>query len=127
CRNCAADIAGARREFLNAPERSPHLSAGRSSPRTKADVRQRQVRKVYSITSSAPTRRPGGTVSPSTFAVFKLTTVSYLVGACTGRLAGFSPRKMRSTYKAACRNSSTWECPLDVRLRGQSGHWPNRS
>ena len=30
-------------------------------------------------------------------AVFKLITVSYLVGVCTGRSAGFSPLRIRST------------------------------
>jgi hypothetical protein len=38
-----------------------------------------------------------GTSRPSNFAVFKLTIVWYFTGACTGRSAGFSPRKMRST------------------------------
>ena len=34
---------------------------------------------------------------PSALAVFRLITSSYLVGACTGRSAGFSPLRMRST------------------------------
>src|SRR6266480_2253984 len=51
----------------------------------------------HSITSSAATSRPGGTVRPSTFAVLRLTTVSNLVAACTGKSAGLSPRRMRST------------------------------
>ena len=51
----------------------------------------------HSITSSAATSRPGGTVRPSVFAVLILTTVSNLVAACTGRSAGLSPRRMRST------------------------------
>ena len=37
----------------------------------------------------------GGTSRPSTLAVLRLITVSYLVGACTGRSAGFSPLRMR--------------------------------
>ena len=36
-------------------------------------------------------------VRPSAFAVLRLITSSYLVGACTGRSAGFSPLRMRST------------------------------
>jgi hypothetical protein len=52
---------------------------------------------AHSITSSAATSRPGGTVRPSAFAVLRLMTVSYLVGTCTGRSAGFAPRRMRST------------------------------
>ena len=39
----------------------------------------------------------GGTSRPSAFAVLRLITSSYLVGACTGRSAGFSPLRMRST------------------------------
>src|SRR5262249_17018912 len=45
----------------------------------------------YSITSSARTRTVAGTSRPSALAVFELSTVSYRVGACTGRSAGFSP------------------------------------
>ena len=36
-----------------------------------------------------------GTSRPSTLAVLRLITVSYLVGACTGRSPGFSPLRMR--------------------------------
>jgi hypothetical protein len=52
---------------------------------------------TYSITSSARARSVGGTVRPSNLAVLRLMTNSYLVGACTGRPAGFSPLRMRST------------------------------
>ena len=34
---------------------------------------------------------------PSALAVLRLITSSYLVGACTGRSAGFSPLRIRST------------------------------
>jgi hypothetical protein len=51
----------------------------------------------YSITSSARASTDGGIVRPSAFAVLRLITSSYLVGACTGRSAGFSPLRMRST------------------------------
>jgi hypothetical protein len=36
-------------------------------------------------------------VRPSDLAVFTLMTISYPVGTCTGRSAGFSPFRMRST------------------------------
>ena len=49
----------------------------------------------YSITSSARPSRESGTVMPSAFAVFKLTTNWILVACYTGRSAGFSPFKMR--------------------------------
>ena len=38
-----------------------------------------------------------GTSRPSVFAVLRLIANSYLVGACTGRSAGFSPLRTRST------------------------------
>src|SRR5262245_15417172 len=51
----------------------------------------------HSITSSARASSVGGTSRPSALAVLRLITNSYLVGACTGRSAGFSPLRMRST------------------------------
>jgi hypothetical protein len=51
----------------------------------------------HSITSSARASSEGGTVIPSAFAVLRLITVSYLVGAWTGKSAGFSPLRTRST------------------------------
>ena len=36
-------------------------------------------------------------IEPSALAVSRLITNSYLVGACTGRSAGLSPLRMRST------------------------------
>jgi len=51
----------------------------------------------YSRISSARERSEGGTVRPSALAVLRLITNSYLVALCTGRSAGFSPLRMRST------------------------------
>jgi Arm DNA-binding domain len=51
----------------------------------------------HSITSSALASSAGGTVIPRALAVLRLMTSSYLFGACTGKLAGFSPLRMRST------------------------------
>ena len=56
-----------------------------------------QQLEAYSITSSARASNVGGTMMPSTFAVRRLMTSSNLIGACTGRSAGFSPLRMRST------------------------------
>src|SRR3954466_5352327 len=53
--------------------------------------------RTHSITSSARASMDGGTASPNSFAVLRLITNSYLVGACTGRSVGFSPLRMRST------------------------------
>ena len=52
----------------------------------------------YSITSSAATSRPDGTVRPRALAVLRLTAVSNFVGACTGKSAG---RKRTSVGGAA--------------------------
>src|SRR6516164_6716088 len=56
-----------------------------------------QQNNAHSITSSARASTDGGIVRPRAFAVLRLTTSSYLVGACTGISAGFSPLRMRST------------------------------
>jgi hypothetical protein len=56
-----------------------------------------QQRTGYSITSSARASTDEGISKPSALAVLRLITSSYLVGACTGRSAGFSPLRMRST------------------------------
>src|SRR5262249_47406376 len=74
------------------------LRARRERPRRRRAANERdELAALHSITSSARASRVGGTSMPSVLAVFKLMTSSYLVGACTGRSAGFSPRRMRST------------------------------
>jgi hypothetical protein len=74
------------------------LRPRRERPRSRRTAEKRdELASFHSITSSARTRSVGGTSKPRTFAVFKLRTVSYLVGACTGRSAGLAPRRMRST------------------------------
>ena len=55
-----------------------------------------KVAAPHSMTSSARPRIDCGTAMPSAFAVFKLMTSSYLVGAWTGISAGFSPLSIRS-------------------------------
>src|SRR5262245_54777816 len=62
-----------------------------------ADERDELAPSHHSITSSARASSVGGISRLSAFAVLRLITSSYLVGACTGRSAGFSPRRMRST------------------------------
>jgi len=52
---------------------------------------------LHSITSSARASSVGGTSMPSALAVLRLITSSYLVGDWTGRSAGFSPLRIRST------------------------------
>src|SRR5262249_38544852 len=70
----------------------------RARPRRRRAAEQRDDRAaVHSITSSARASSVGGTSRPSALAVLRLITSSYLVGACTGRSAGFSPLRIRST------------------------------
>jgi hypothetical protein len=100
-----------RRVTLASPRRTPRLIlAGRAgtgpSPmgqraRTRVEGRGRRSgggqagAQLYSITSSARRRNDSGIVSPSAFAVLRLTTNSNLVGCTTGRSAGFSPLRIR--------------------------------
>src|SRR5262249_31716805 len=65
--------------------------------RRAAEQRDELAAATHSITSSARASSAGGTSRPSALAVFRLITNSYFVGACTGRSAGFSPLRMRST------------------------------
>src|SRR5262249_32988575 len=64
--------------------------------RSAADGRD-ELAALHSIASSARASAVGGISRPSALAVLRLSTVSYLVGACTGRSAGLSPLRMRST------------------------------
>src|SRR5262249_50097554 len=88
------------------------LRARPERPRGHRAAKQRdELASLHSITSSARASSIRGTSMPSAFAVFRLITSSYLVGACTGRSAGFSPLRMRSTYPAARRYWSTGSAP----------------
>src|SRR5215207_9447375 len=85
------------REYADAPHALVLLRDRRERPRRRAAEKPYELPPFYSITSSARASREGGTSRPSALAVLRLITVSYLVGACTGRSAGFSPLRMRST------------------------------
>src|SRR5258705_9407440 len=61
------------------------------------NVPNSEVTKGYSITLSARASSDVGSSRSSAFAVFKLMISSYLVGAWTGRSAGFAPLRIRST------------------------------
>ena len=66
-----------------------------------------QQKGFYSITLSARASNIGGIVSPIALAVLRLIANSNLLGLCTGRSAGFSPRKILSTYSAPrCQRSA---------------------
>jgi hypothetical protein len=73
------------------------LRMRRERPRRRAAEERDELAPFHSITSSARASSVGGTSRPSVLAVLRLITNSYLVGFCTGRLAGFSPLRMRST------------------------------
>src|SRR6516162_9325589 len=92
-RGARVDAQKSNRDFIGCL-----LRARRERPRgCRAAEKRNEFAPFHSITSSAATSRPGGTVRPSAFAVLRLTIVSNLVAACTGRSAGLSPRRMRST------------------------------
>ena len=66
---------------INRPRRL--LRARPERPRGRRAAEQRdELASPHSMTSSAATSRPGGTVRPSAFAVLRLMTSSYLVGVC---------------------------------------------
>src|SRR5262245_6211543 len=91
-------VRGERREHPDAPHSLAVLRLRRDRPRCRAaEQRDELAPPHHSITSSARASSVSGTVRPSALAVLRLITSSYLVGACTGRSAGFSPLRMRST------------------------------
>ena len=98
-RACASGSSAASvHEHADAPHPLGLLRARRERPRRRRTAEQRdELAPLHSITSSARASSVGGTSRPSALAVLRLITSSYLVGACTGRSAGFSPLRMRST------------------------------
>src|SRR5262249_43930208 len=85
-------------EHADAPHAFGLLRARHPRPRRRAAKPGDELPAFdHSITSSARSRIDCGTVRPSALAVLRLSTVSYLLGACTGKSAGFSPLRMRST------------------------------
>src|SRR3974390_3249711 len=93
--------AGRRGVHVTNHRHSRLLRAHRERPRCSRTAEQRdELAAVHSMTSSARASSVGGTVRPSALAVLRLITSSYWVGCWTGRLAGFSPLRIRSTYAA---------------------------
>ena len=88
-----------RRAIKKSNDGQACLRPRRQRPRCRRAAEQRDelAPRAHSITSSARASSVGGTSRPSALAVFRLMISSYLVGACTGRSAGFSPFRMRST------------------------------
>src|SRR5262249_33988938 len=105
-----------RHEHADAPYAVALLRARHHRPRRRApEPRDELSPPDHSITSSARRRIDCGTVRPSALAVLRFTTISNLVGNCTGRSAGFAPRRMRSTYEAARREMSTRSAPYVIK------------
>ena len=95
-------VRGQVRKYTNPPHALALLRARRERPHGSTAAEQRDEiasfhLRDHSITSSARASSVGGTSRPSSLAVLRLVTRSYLVGACTGRSAGFSRLRMRST------------------------------
>src|SRR5262249_50922842 len=93
---------GAYSQEANGRQPAALLRARRERPCCRAaEQRSDELAPLHSITSSARASTVAGMSRPNAFPVLRLTTSSYFVGACTGRSAGFSPLRMRSTYPAA--------------------------
>src|SRR5262249_39818257 len=85
-------------DHADAPHALALLRACRTRPSYCRAAEQRDERAAFhSITSSAMASTVAGMSKPSALAGLRLTISSYLVGACTGRSAGFSPLRIRST------------------------------
>src|SRR5262245_4897196 len=88
---------GGRRQHADLAHPLRLLRARRQWPHPRTAEQCNELAPFHSITSSARASNVDGTSRPSALAVLRLMTSSYLVGACTGRSAGFSPFRMRST------------------------------
>src|SRR6516165_3083309 len=88
-RRGAVEVADHRHHLL--------LRAERRRDRHRADQQEHEFAALHSMTSSARSRSVWGIVTPSSFAVFRLTTSSYRVGCSTGKSAGFAPLRILST------------------------------
>src|SRR5262245_16608584 len=91
-------VVGGSRPDVPDTRRLARLLRGRHvRPRGRAAEQRDEIATLHSITSSARASTDEGISMPSALAVLRLITNSYLVGACTGSSAGFSPLRMRST------------------------------
>ena len=88
---------GTRHQHANAPQRPALLRPCCKRPRRRASEPRDELPSPHWITSSAVARSVSGMVRPSLLAVLRFRIVTYLTGVCTGRSAGFAPRRIRST------------------------------
>src|ERR1700747_2664207 len=95
-------VRGDIREHADASHAFRLLPARRERPDGHRAAEQRYERAPFhSITSLARASSVGGTSRPSALAVLRLITSSYLVGACTGKSAGFAPLRIPPAPKPA--------------------------
>src|SRR5215471_18070642 len=94
-RLCLRIALGKAHQHADPPHPLALLRARRERPRSRRAEQRDELAPLHSSTSSARCSSSAGTSSPSAFAVFRLTTSSYLTGAWTGSSLGFSPRRMR--------------------------------
>src|SRR5262249_29489032 len=84
-------------EHADAPHSLGLLRPRRERPRSRTAEQHDELAPVHWITASARASKVEGTSRPSALAVFKLIASWYWVGCWTGRSAGFSPLRTRST------------------------------
>src|SRR5262249_22692284 len=90
-------VALAPHEQADFPHPLGLLRTRRERARRRAAEQRDDLAPPHSITSSAHSRSFAGTSRPRALAVLRFIASSYLAGAWTGRSAGFSPLRMRST------------------------------
>jgi hypothetical protein len=102
-----------------------NLHTAHSTQHTSRQSALQQIA-AYSITWSARPRSVIGTLMPSALAVFRLMPSRYLVGACTGRIAAFSPLRMRATSNPISGLEKFWSAVENDFCNKicQSGHRP---
>src|SRR5262249_17480022 len=99
---CLRIVCGQIHEHTDAPHPLGLLRAPRDRPRHGRAAEQRdELAASHSITSSAWASNVGDIVRPSAWAVFVFNTTWNFVGCSTGRVAGFAPLMILSTYGAA--------------------------
>src|SRR5262249_61795482 len=85
--------AGMLTGFVRTEPQRPMLRDASQRRRCEAPQHEGEA-SIHSITSSARASTIGGTSRPRAFAVLRLITSSYLVRACTGRVAGFCASRL---------------------------------
>src|SRR5262245_43153520 len=98
-----------------AVEPAPHGARAAGPGEHGACSRGHPAWRPHSMSWSARTNGDGGTVRPSSLAVFRLMMSSYLVGSSTGISAGRAPFRILSTTPAFRRSRSVGLGPNDIK------------